>query len=74
MLSQRRMLGSYYRIRFFGQQFEELDNTEFIYKEPKITKLVEVKERLEVRKVLFVMIILLLFNIYIEIVFGKTSK
>ena len=46
--SQRRMLGSYYRVRFFGSAFEELDNTEFIYKAPKITKLVEIKDRLEV--------------------------
>ena len=45
------MLGSYYRVRFYGEAFEELDNSEFIYKEPKITKLVEIKERLEVRPV-----------------------
>ena len=40
------MFGSYYRVGFYGARFEELDGREFIYKEPKITKLVEVKERL----------------------------
>lgn len=47
------MLGSYYRVRFFGESFEELNNTEFIYKEPKITKLVEIKDRLGVILIFF---------------------
>ena len=48
MQSERRMLGSYYRVGFYGKAFEELDTKEFIYKEPKITKLVEIKDRLKV--------------------------
>ena len=40
------MLGSYYRVGFYGSAFEEMDGAEYIYKEPKITKLVEVKDRL----------------------------
>ncbi|KAL6064625.1 Dedicator of cytokinesis protein 9 [Balamuthia mandrillaris] len=44
--TQGRMLGSYYRVAFFGAGFEELDGKEFIYKEPKITRLVEIKDRL----------------------------
>jgi len=47
LFSQRRMLGSYYRVRFFGKAFEDTDGAEFIYKEPKITKLVEIKDRLQ---------------------------
>jgi len=47
MQSERRMLGSYYRVGFYGKAFEELDTKEFIYKEPKITKLVEIKDRLK---------------------------
>lgn len=45
--TQSRMLGSYYRVAFFGSLFAELDGREFIYKEPKITKLVEIKDRLQ---------------------------
>lgn len=43
---QNRMLGSYYRIAFFGSKFEELDGKEFVYKEQKLTRLMEVKARL----------------------------
>ena len=46
--TQSRMLGSYYRVGFYGDLFEELNGVEFIYKEPKITRLVEIKERLQV--------------------------
>jgi dedicator of cytokinesis protein 6/7/8 len=42
------MLGSYYRVGFYGVDFEELNGKEFIYKEPKITKLSEIKDRLKV--------------------------
>eukprot|EP01113_Clastostelium_recurvatum_P000766 TRINITY_DN1033_c0_g1_i4.p1 TRINITY_DN1033_c0_g1~~TRINITY_DN1033_c0_g1_i4.p1 ORF type:complete len:1958 (+),score=678.41 TRINITY_DN1033_c0_g1_i4:71-5944(+) len=44
--SQSRMLGSYYRVGFYGRKFEELDGKEYVYKEPKITRLVEIKDRL----------------------------
>jgi hypothetical protein len=43
------MLGSFYRVGFFGAGFDELDGQEFIYKEPKITRLGEITERLLVR-------------------------
>ncbi|ELR16168.1 Dedicator of cytokinesis [Acanthamoeba castellanii str. Neff] len=43
---QSRMLGSFYRVGFFGAGFDELDGQEFIYKEPKITRLGEITERL----------------------------
>lgn len=42
------MLGSFYRVGFFGTGFDELDGQEFIYKEPKITRLGEITERLMV--------------------------
>lgn len=35
---QSRMLGSYYRVGFYGKCFDELDGKEFVYKEPKITR------------------------------------
>jgi hypothetical protein len=35
---QSRMLGSYYRVGFYGKVFDELDGKEFVYKEPKITR------------------------------------
>jgi len=44
--SESRILGSYYRVGFYGNIFEELDGKEFIYKEPKITRLGEIQERL----------------------------
>lgn len=45
--SQTRLLGSYYRIGFYGAEFEELDNKEYVYKEPKITRLGEIQDRLK---------------------------
>nr|XP_006823927.1 PREDICTED: dedicator of cytokinesis protein 9-like [Saccoglossus kowalevskii] len=48
MQSGRRLLGSYFRIAFFGQQyFEEEDGKEYIYKEPKVTSLAEISTRLQ---------------------------
>ncbi|EFA75991.1 DOCK family protein [Heterostelium album PN500] len=44
--TKSRMLGSYYRVGLYGNRFEELNGIEFIYKEPKITRLVEIKDRL----------------------------
>ncbi|XP_022088047.1 dedicator of cytokinesis protein 9-like isoform X2 [Acanthaster planci] len=44
--SGRRLLGQYFRVAFFGQHFEEDDGKEFIYKEPKVTTLASVCERL----------------------------
>jgi len=44
--TQGRLLGSYYRVGLFGTLFGDLDGAEFIYKEPKITRLGEIKDRL----------------------------
>eukprot|EP00164_Ancoracysta_twista_P000838 GFYU01001106.1.p2 GENE.GFYU01001106.1~~GFYU01001106.1.p2 ORF type:complete len:1030 (-),score=336.70 GFYU01001106.1:3709-6798(-) len=44
---ESRMLGSYYRVCFHGEKFAELNRKTFIYKEPKITRLAEIQERLE---------------------------
>ncbi|XP_066266769.1 dedicator of cytokinesis protein 9-like isoform X2 [Branchiostoma lanceolatum] len=68
MQSGRRLLGTYFRVAFYGQQwqeflvgpspslsqsmrnngfFEEEDGREYIYKEPKVTSLSEINQRLE---------------------------
>lgn len=45
--SGRRLLGRYYRVAFYGQAyFEEESGLQYIYKEPKITSLSEISERL----------------------------
>lgn len=46
------MFGTYFRVGFYGSKFGDLDEQEFVYKEPAITKLPEISHRLEVRKVL----------------------
>jgi hypothetical protein len=46
---QTRMLGTYYRIGFYGKAFgPRLDGSEFIYKMPKITRLMEVVTEMKV--------------------------
>uniref|UniRef100_A0A8C4T3H7 Dedicator of cytokinesis 6 n=2 Tax=Erpetoichthys calabaricus TaxID=27687 RepID=A0A8C4T3H7_ERPCA len=45
-LSQR-MFGTYFRVGFYGCKFGDLDEQEFVYKEPSITKLAEISHRLE---------------------------
>ncbi|XP_056628526.1 dedicator of cytokinesis protein 8 isoform X1 [Triplophysa dalaica] len=52
----KRMFGTYFRVGFYGAKFGDLDEQEFIYKEPGITHLPEISHRLE--------------NFYIEC-FGK---
>ncbi|EGD79273.1 hypothetical protein PTSG_09690 [Salpingoeca rosetta] len=43
-----RYLGEYYRVKFFGSIFkEELNPLGYVYKEPGLTKLAEVSQRLE---------------------------
>lgn len=42
------MLGTYFRVGFYGSKFGDLDGEEYIYKEPAITKLPEVSHRLQV--------------------------
>ncbi|XP_078065091.1 dedicator of cytokinesis protein 10 [Mustelus asterias] len=45
--SEKRLFGRYYRVAFYGQAFfEEDDNKEYIYKEPKLTGLSEISQRL----------------------------
>ncbi|KAJ8031225.1 Dedicator of cytokinesis protein 9 [Holothuria leucospilota] len=43
----KRLLGSYFRVAFFGQHFDDDDGKEYIYKEPKITTLTTICQRLE---------------------------
>ena len=43
----KRLFGTYFRVGFYGKLFEELDGEEFVYKEPGITKLSEIANRLE---------------------------
>ncbi|KAF2356439.1 Dedicator of cytokinesis C/D N-terminal [Trinorchestia longiramus] len=45
--SQRRLLGTYFRVAFYGVlHFEDEASKEYVYKEPKVTSLAEVSERL----------------------------
>ncbi|MGH0182291.1 UNVERIFIED_CONTAM: hypothetical protein FKN15_008843 [Acipenser sinensis] len=41
------MFGTYFRVGFYGCKFGDLDEQEFVYKEPSITKLAEISHRLE---------------------------
>lgn len=50
------MFGTYFRVGFYGAKFGDLDEREFIYKEPGITHLPEISHRLEVRERLCVCI------------------
>lgn len=49
------MFGTYFRVGFYGCRFGDLDEQEFVYKEPSITKLAEISHRLEVRLQFWVM-------------------
>jgi len=44
-----RVFGTYFRVGFYGARFGDLDEQEFVYKEPSITKLAEISHRLEAR-------------------------
>lgn len=44
----KRVFGTYFRVGFYGTKFGDLDGEEFIYKEPTLTKLPEIFNRLEV--------------------------
>uniref|UniRef100_A0A0L8FZY9 DOCKER domain-containing protein n=1 Tax=Octopus bimaculoides TaxID=37653 RepID=A0A0L8FZY9_OCTBM len=47
MHSGKRLLGKYYRVAFYGQaHFDEENGKEYIYKEPKVTNLSEICDRL----------------------------
>ncbi|KAG8523258.1 Dedicator of cytokinesis protein 6 [Galemys pyrenaicus] len=43
----QRVFGTYFRVGFYGAHFGDLDEQEFVYKEPSITKLAEISHRLE---------------------------
>ncbi|KAL4663233.1 hypothetical protein H8957_013790 [Semnopithecus entellus] len=43
----QRVFGTYFRVGFYGTRFGDLDEQEFVYKEPSITKLAEISHRLE---------------------------
>uniref|UniRef100_A0A4X2KT50 Dedicator of cytokinesis 6 n=1 Tax=Vombatus ursinus TaxID=29139 RepID=A0A4X2KT50_VOMUR len=43
----QRVFGTYFRVGFYGSRFGDLDEQEFVYKEPSITKLAEISHRLE---------------------------
>uniref|UniRef100_A0A8C1PIC7 Dedicator of cytokinesis 6 n=1 Tax=Cyprinus carpio TaxID=7962 RepID=A0A8C1PIC7_CYPCA len=43
----QRMFGTYFRVGLYGCRFGDLDEQEFVYKEPSITKLAEISHRLE---------------------------
>lgn len=49
------MFGTYFRVGFYGSKFGDLDEQEFVYKEPAITKLPEISHRLEVRNWCYVL-------------------
>uniref|UniRef100_A0A8C1WQS1 Dedicator of cytokinesis 7 n=1 Tax=Cyprinus carpio TaxID=7962 RepID=A0A8C1WQS1_CYPCA len=46
-INGKRMFGTYFRVGFYGSKFGDLDEQEFVYKEPAITKLAEISHRLE---------------------------
>ncbi|GCB65096.1 hypothetical protein scyTo_0013416, partial [Scyliorhinus torazame] len=46
-IPNQRMFGTYFRVGFYGCKFGDLDEQEFVYKEPSITKLAEISYRLE---------------------------
>uniref|UniRef100_A0A671TU83 Dedicator of cytokinesis 8 n=1 Tax=Sparus aurata TaxID=8175 RepID=A0A671TU83_SPAAU len=46
-VGHKRMFGTYFRVGFYGAKFGDLDEREFIYKEPGITHLPEISHRLE---------------------------
>eukprot|EP00794_Sanderia_malayensis_P007879 gene7879-8730_t len=43
----KRMMGTYFRVGFYGSKFGDIDGEEFVYKEPAITKLPEISHRLQ---------------------------
>ncbi|XP_063429493.1 dedicator of cytokinesis protein 9-like isoform X5 [Mytilus trossulus] len=44
--SGKRLLGKYFRVGFYGSYFDDEDQKEYIYKEPKVTSLPEICERI----------------------------
>ncbi|XP_024887991.1 dedicator of cytokinesis protein 7-like, partial [Temnothorax curvispinosus] len=46
-LAGKRVFGTYFRVGFYGARFGDLGGEEFVYKEPTLTKLLEIFSRLE---------------------------
>ncbi|XP_017855271.1 dedicator of cytokinesis protein 7 [Drosophila busckii] len=46
-LQGKRVFGTYFRVGFYGAKFGDLDQQEYIYKEPTLTKLPEIFSRLQ---------------------------
>ena len=46
-MSGKRVFGTFFRVGFYGAKFGDLDGEEFVYKEPVITMLPEISQRLE---------------------------
>ncbi|XP_031624469.1 dedicator of cytokinesis protein 7-like, partial [Contarinia nasturtii] len=46
-LQGKRVFGTYFRVGFYGSKFGDLDQQEFVYKEPTLTKLPEIFSRLQ---------------------------
>ena len=58
------MFGTYFRVGFYGTKFGDLDEQEFVYKEPAITKLAEISHRLEVNiQIIFHVLCLLVIGL-----------
>uniref|UniRef100_A0A8C1QJ74 Dedicator of cytokinesis 6 n=1 Tax=Cyprinus carpio TaxID=7962 RepID=A0A8C1QJ74_CYPCA len=62
-----RMFGTYFRVGFYGCRFGDLDEQEFVYKEPSITKLAEISHRLEVRFCFVHMVSMLSSAVYVSV-------
>lgn len=46
--NEKRLFGTYFRVGFFGELFgDDLHNREFVYKEPKLTHILDLTERLK---------------------------
>ena len=57
------MMGTYFRVGFYGSNFGDLDGEEYVYKEPAITKLPEIAHRLQVRDANHLKFLLNLFSV-----------
>ncbi len=71
-VAQNRLLGTYYRVGFFGDGFGEQNTCEYIYKEPKITRLVEIKDRLLVCTFILSFFNLIPFYVLLETIHANT--
>lgn len=68
------MMGTYFRVGFYGAKFGDIDGEEFIYKEPAITKLPEISHRLQVILKMSFLIMPLARLIFAGFEFHKISR